>query len=109
MHLFLHVPSLRRVLNTVYKQARKWNVAVTGITQNAHDLLASVETQTILANAGQLYLFRQHPADIPSIKTTLQLTPDEANHLLFMDQGELLLLAPHYRGFLKTFPHQLQS
>lgn len=91
-HLFLQDRRQRLELCTLVKRARKWGVLFTGISQNVHDFLASPEGRTILANAGEVLLFRQSALDLEPLTRLYQLSPSHRTFLARSGPGEALLV-----------------
>jgi hypothetical protein len=91
-HLLLTEPQGRRRLQAWVKRARKWGVLFTAVTQNVHDFLASAEGRTMLANAGEVFLFRQSPLDLDPLCRIYRLSPSHRDFLARADPGTCLVV-----------------
>jgi conjugal transfer ATP-binding protein TraC len=95
-HLLAH-PLLAPYLEELYRRARKWNTAVTLVTQDAHDALRSPAAQVCLRNSPLVLLLRPHPEAVPELETLFRLTAAEADVLGMAGVGEGLLLVDRVR------------
>jgi hypothetical protein len=91
-HLLLNQPLNRQRLRGWIKRARKWGVLFTAITQNVHDVLASAEGRTLLANAGEVLLFRQSPLDLDPLCRIFRLSDRHRDFLASCEPGECLFV-----------------
>ena len=77
----------------MFKRARKWGLAMTGITQNIEELLASKEARFMLANSAFLLLMNQTPTDAARLADMWHLSPELKERLGGARPGEGLLKA----------------
>jgi hypothetical protein len=83
-----------RFLARLAKAARKHWCALTVVTQDAGDLLASELGQAVVANAATQLLLGQAPQAIDRLTSTFALTEGERQLLLAARVGEGLLAGP---------------
>ncbi len=97
-------PAGAAFLHRLAKSARKRWCALTTITQDAGDLLATELGQSIVANASSHILLRQAPQAIDRIQHAFRLTDSEARYLLACPTGHGLFLIGDNR-----FPLQITA
>jgi type IV secretory pathway VirB4 component len=92
--LLAQQPAGARFLARLAKAARKHWCALTVVTQDAGDLLASELGQAVVANAATQLLLGQAPQAIDRLTSTFALTEGERQLLLAARVGEGLLAGP---------------
>jgi type IV secretory pathway VirB4 component len=92
--LLAQQPAGARFLARLAKSARKHWCALTVVTQDAGDLLASELGQAVVANAATCLLLGQAPQAIDRLTSTFALTDGERQLLLAARVGEGLLAGP---------------
>jgi hypothetical protein len=92
--LLAQQPAGARFLARLAKSARKHWCALTVVTQDAGDLLASELGQAVVANAATHLLLGQAPQAIDRLTSTFNLTEGERRLLLAARVGEGLLAGP---------------
>jgi type IV secretory pathway VirB4 component len=92
--LLAQQPAGARFLARLAKSARKHWCALTVVTQDAGDLLASELGQAVVANAATHLLLGQAPQAIDRLTSTFALTEGERQLLLAARVGEGLLAGP---------------
>jgi type IV secretory pathway VirB4 component len=92
--LLAQQPAGARFLARLAKSARKHWCALTVVTQDAGDLLASELGQAVVANAATQVLLGQAPQAIDRLTNAFQLTDGERQLLLAARVGEGLLAGP---------------
>jgi len=92
--LLAQQPAGARFLARLAKSARKHWCALTVVTQDAGDLLATELGQAVVANAATHLLLGQAPQAIQRLTTTFGLTEGECQLLLAARVGEGLLAGP---------------
>jgi type IV secretory pathway VirB4 component len=79
------------LLNAV-KRGRKYNLAITNITQDVEDFLNSPYGRPIITNSAIVFLMKQSPATIELCGQTFALSQGEKQFLLQAERGQGLLL-----------------
>jgi hypothetical protein len=92
--LLAQQPAGARFLARLAKSARKHWCALTVVTQDAGDLLASELGQAVVANAATQVLLGQAPQAIDRLTSAFHLTDGERQLLLSARVGEGLLAGP---------------
>ena len=90
--LLMRDPAGAKFLFRLAKSARKHWCALTVVTQDAADLLASELGQAVVANAATQVLLRQAPQTMDALAAAFRLTEGEQAFLLAADRGEGILL-----------------
>ncbi|MDX6516530.1 MAG: hypothetical protein QOH73_2196 [Gaiellaceae bacterium] len=90
--LLMREPAGASFLYRLAKSARKRWCALTTITQDAGDLLATELGQAIVANAASHILLRQAPQAIDRIAASFHLTEGEKRYLLTCPRGHGLFI-----------------
>lgn len=75
----------------MYKRVRKYGAAVTGITQNIEELLASEEARLMLSNSNGLFLLNQQSTDADALTELLRLSPQQRGYFTNVLPGRGLL------------------
>jgi type IV secretory pathway VirB4 component len=86
-------PAGARFLLTLAKSARKHWAALSVVTQDAADLLASDLGMAVVGNAATQVLMRQEPPAMPALADAFRLSQGEQQFLREASRGEGLLLA----------------
>ena len=82
-----------RFLSSMSRQARKHYLALTTVTQDVEDFLATPEGHTVLANSSIQLLMRQDSSTIDMVSQTFRLSAGEREFLLSCRKGEGLFFA----------------
>jgi len=93
IHVFLRDPSVRSLLVSLLKRARKTGLVITGITQNVRDFFLTDEGSLLVANAGTVLLFRQSPEDMRVLVERFRLSDVAVQWLERVAPGEGLAIA----------------
>lgn len=80
------------LLNTI-KRGRKYNLAVTNITQDVEDFLNSPMGRPIITNSALVLLMKQSPVTIDICEKVFSLTSKEKQFLLQAERGQGLIIA----------------
>lgn len=91
--LLMRDPAGARFLLALAKSARKHWAALTVVTQDAADLLASSLGQAVVGNAATQVLMRQEPPAMPALAEAFRLSQGEQQFLREARRGDGLLLA----------------
>ncbi|KAA8830169.1 VirB4-like conjugal transfer ATPase, CD1110 family [Bifidobacterium tissieri] len=75
----------------MFKRARKWGLAMTGITQNIEELLDNRDARLMLANSDFLLLMNQTPTDAERLADMWHLSPELHERIGNSNAGEGLL------------------
>lgn len=75
----------------IYKRARKYGLACTGITQNIEDLLRDEDAKGMLNNSDFLLMLDQQPADADTLCAMLHLSAEERAYFTGVMPGQGLL------------------
>jgi hypothetical protein len=84
------------------RQARKYYLGLTTVTQDVADFLATPEGHTVLANASAQLLLRQDASTIDAVGQTFRLSTGERHFLLSCGKGEGLFLLGGNRVALRV-------
>ena len=110
-----------RFLAAMARQARKYYLGLTTVTQDVEDFLATPEGHTILANSSSQLLMRQDSSTIDAVSHTFRLSAGEREFLLACKKGEGLFFAagnhialrveasPFEHGLATTDPAELEA
>ncbi|MPZ49764.1 MAG: conjugal transfer protein TraC [Dehalococcoidia bacterium] len=82
-----------RFLSSMSRQARKYYLGLTTVTQDVEDFLATPEGHTVLANSSVQLLMRQDSSTIDAVSQTFRLSAGEREFLLSCHKGEGLFFA----------------
>jgi type IV secretory pathway VirB4 component len=82
-----------RFLSSMARQARKYYLGLTTVTQDVEDFLATPEGHTVLANSSVQLLMRQDSSTIDAVSQTFRLSAGEREFLLACRKGEGLFFA----------------
>jgi type IV secretory pathway VirB4 component len=82
-----------RFLSSMARQARKYFLGLTTVTQDVEDFLATPEGHTVLANSSVQLLMRQDSSTIDAVSQTFRLSAGEREFLLACRKGEGLFFA----------------
>ncbi len=85
-------------LFNVIKRGRKYNLAVTNITQDIEDFLVSPFGKPIITNSAIVLLMKQSPATIDICSQAFVLSEGEKQFLLQAERGEGLLMIGNRRA-----------
>jgi type IV secretory pathway VirB4 component len=82
-----------RFLSSMSRQARKYYLGLTTVTQDVEDFLGTQEGHTVLANSSVQLLMRQDSSTIDAVSQTFRLSAGEREFLLSCRKGEGLFFA----------------
>jgi conjugal transfer ATP-binding protein TraC len=82
-----------RFLSSMARQARKYYLGLTTVTQDVEDFLSTPEGHTVLANSSVQLLMRQDSSTIDAVSQTFRLSAGEREFLLACRKGEGLFFA----------------
>ena len=99
-HLLFKEPQTAAYSAEIYKRFRKWGGIPTGITQNAKELLESVEIRNILENSDFLLLLNQGAGDREILAKQLNISPKQMAYVTNSEAGEGLII---YGGTILPF------
>ncbi|MDQ1437485.1 MAG: hypothetical protein QOK43_1114 [Acidimicrobiaceae bacterium] len=106
-------PAGARFLLTLAKSARKHWAALSVVTQDAADLLASDLGMAVVGNSATQVLMRQEPTAMPALAAAFRLSQGEQQFLREANRGDGLLLAGTDRVGFSTiaspFEHRLAT
>lgn len=104
-HLLFKEPQTAAYSGEIYKRFRKWGGIPTGITQNAKELLESVEIQNILENSDFLLLLNQAAGDREILAKQLGISPKQMAYVTHSEAGEgLIFFGSVILPFVDKFP-----
>jgi type IV secretory pathway VirB4 component len=104
-HLLFKEPQTAAYSGEIYKRFRKWGGIPTGITQNAKELLESVEIQNILENSDFLLLLNQAAGDREILAKQLGISPKQMAYVTHSEAGEgLIFFGNVILPFVDKFP-----
>lgn len=104
-YLLLQNELSAKFLQMIWKRARKWGGAPTGITQNVEDLLNSHEGRTILNTSEFVMLLSQSPMDRAQLADMFNLSETEQEHINHQGAGHgLLIIGGKVIPFHDEFP-----
>lgn len=104
-HLLFKEPQTAAYSGEIYKRFRKWGGMPTGITQNAKELLESVEISNILENSDFLLLLNQAAGDREILAKQLNISPKQMAYVTHSEAGEgLIFFGNVILPFVDKFP-----
>ena len=104
-HLLFKEPQTAMYSSEIYKRFRKWGGMPTGITQNAKELLESVEISNILENSDFLLLLNQAAGDREILAKQLNISPNQLKYVTQSEAGEgLIFFGNIILPFVDKFP-----
>jgi type IV secretory pathway VirB4 component len=104
-HLLFKEPQTAMYSSEIYKRFRKWGGMPTGITQNAKELLQSVEISNILENSDFLLLLNQAAGDREILAKQLNISPNQLKYVTQSEAGEgLIFFGNIILPFIDKFP-----
>jgi len=104
-HLLFKEPQTAAYSGEIYKRFRKWGGIPSGITQNAKELLESVEIQNILENSDFLLLLNQAAGDREILAKQLNISPKQLAYVTNSEPGEgLIFFGGIVLPFVDKFP-----
>jgi len=104
-HLLFKEPQTAAYSSEIYKRFRKWGGMPTGITQNAKELLESVEIRNILENSDFLLLLNQAAGDREILAKQLNISPKQMAYVTHSEAGEgLIFFGNVILPFVDKFP-----
>jgi len=104
-HLLFKEPQTAAYSAEIYKRFRKWGGMPTGITQNAKELLESVEIANILENSDFLLLLNQAAGDREILARQLNISPKQMAYVTHSEAGEgLIFFGSVILPFVDKFP-----
>jgi len=104
-HLLFKEPQTAAYSGEIYKRFRKWGGMPTGITQNAKELLESVEIRNILENSDFLLLLNQAAGDREILAKQLNISPKQMAYVTHSEAGEgLIFFGNVILPFVDKFP-----
>ena len=104
-HLLFKEPQTAMYSAEIYKRFRKWGGIPTGITQNAKELLESVEISNILENSDCLILLNQAAGDREILAKRLNISPNQLKYVTNSEAGEgLIIFGSTILPFIDNFP-----
>ena len=77
IYLVLKDEYAERFIYEFFKWARKFGAIVTGITQNVEELLARVNTRTMIGNAESIFMLNQSKSDLLQLRDLLGLSSEQ--------------------------------
>ncbi|MCI1914400.1 MAG: ATP-binding protein [Bifidobacteriaceae bacterium] len=78
---------------SIYKRARKYGAAVTGITQNIEELLMNQDARLMLSNSDFLLLMNQTSSDADTLSELLKLSAEQRAFFTGVEPGQGLVKA----------------
>jgi type IV secretory pathway VirB4 component len=104
-HLLFKESQTAAYSSEIYKRFRKWGGMPTGITQNAKELLESVEIANILENSDFLLLLNQAAGDRAILAKQLNISPKQMAYVTHSEAGEgLIFFGNVILPFVDKFP-----
>ena len=91
-------------LLNVIKRGRKYQLAVTNITQDVEDFLNSPYGKPIITNSAIIFLMKQSTATVDLLKDIFYLTDGEKNFLIQAERGNGILIAGNKRVPIYILP-----
>lgn len=88
----LNEPDTAFYLEGLFRRARKWDTALSLLTQDIGDFTRSRSAEVCLRNAPLVLLLRQHPESIGEVETLLRLHQGETDRLKSVSRGQGILL-----------------
>ena len=106
-HLLFKEKQTAAYSSEIYKRFRKWGGVPTGVTQNAKELLESVEIANILENSDFLLLLNQTAGDREILAKQLSISPNQLKYVTNSEAGEgLIIFGGTILPFADNFPPQ---
>lgn len=87
-HMLFSNPFAAEYFLRLYKRARKWGLAPTGITQNIEELLMNKDARLMLANSDFLLLMNQNPTDADALCELLKLSNEQRAFFTGVQPGQ---------------------
>jgi type IV secretory pathway VirB4 component len=104
-HLLFKEPQTAAYSGEIYKRFRKWGGQPTGITQNAKELLESVEVRNVLENSDLIILLNQAAGDREILARQLNLSAKQMAYVTYSEPGEgLIIFGGIVLPFVDNFP-----
>lgn len=91
IYLLFQQESSAAFLQQLYKRARKYGGAPTGITQNVEDLLMNPTARSMLSNCNFIEMLNQAPLDRAELAHLLNISPTQLSYITNADAGQGLL------------------
>lgn len=91
VHLLLSTEMVAQYLLKLYKVARKYGGAPTGITQNVEDLISSPAGRGIINNTPFIVMLKQSALDRNALEQLFNLSPTQLSYVTNSKPGEGLL------------------
>jgi hypothetical protein len=89
----------------IYKRFRKWGGIPTGITQNAKELLESVEIRNVLENSDFVLMLNQAQGDRELLAKQLGISPKQLAYVTHSEPGAgLIFFGNVILPFVDKFP-----
>lgn len=109
IYLLFMYENAAEYLYALWKRVRKYNAALTGITQNVSDLLESNTAKTMLSNSELIVMLNQAPSDRDILADLLQLNAVEKIKITDADVGSgLMKVGGSYIPFKDDFPRDTE-
>ncbi|GHU79980.1 hydrolase [Clostridia bacterium] len=106
-HLLFKDPQTAAYSGEIYKRFRKWGGIPTGITQNAKELLESVEIRNVLENSDFLLLLNQAQGDRELLAKQLGISPKQLAYVTNSEPGAgLIIYGNVILPFVDKFPEK---
>ncbi len=90
-YLILRQKEAAEYMQMIWKRARKWQGAPTGLTQNVEDLLKSDEGITILETSEMAIMLKQHPLNMRQLADIYSISEEQQEYFSNVNPGEGLL------------------
>ena len=104
-HLLFTEPQTAAYSGEIYRRFRKWGGIPTGVTQNAKQLLESVEVSNILENSDFLLILNQAAGDREILARQLNISPKQMAYVTHSEAGEgLIIFGNIILPFVDKFP-----
>jgi hypothetical protein len=104
-HLLFKDPQTAAYSGEIYKRFRKWGGIPTGITQNAKELLESVEIRNILENSDFVLMLNQAQGDRELLARQLNISPKQLAYVTHSEPGAgLIFYGNVILPFVDKFP-----
>lgn len=92
-------------LESLWKRVRKYNAAMTGITQNVEDLLHSDQARNMLSNSEFIIMLNQSASDRDKLADLLQISDTQLSYITNSNVGAgLLKIGANLIPFENKFP-----
>lgn len=99
----LNQPETAPYLEELFRRARKWNTALSLLTQDFGDFVRSAAAEVCLRNAPLVVLLRQHAEGLAQLAAALKLHEGELEYLHAAGPGEGILVAGDQHVRLKVW------